>query len=586
MLSLVALIMFSILVMLPSQADAQAVCEVVDSGAGYVNAATSSSSDVQTAIGNATSTGQTVCIPAGNATWTSMVTNCYDGSTPITASRACTAKWIHLRGAGVMPTHGAATSGGTTITVERGAGVIIWFESNDGPASVSNIKFITTQPFSTSGAGVLVWEDTDAGVTPCHATPPAHVNVVHHITYTDTSTPAQAPTGPNSIFLRVAVGRGLAYRNVYTGTAPNSLEAHLVSCGRMGKSVWEQTRSMGDLDTTGRRKFYFENNILTNIGQTTWDGTSRGVSRFNAYENSGNAGHGKDSSPNSMREFEAYKNTFTCTTGNTANFWISIRGGVQYVFQNTMDNIGAACGSDQGTDVATSAFILRFRCETGCFLESGVAGDYPAPQQFGWGYITGGTTINRQGYTDQSGDDSTETSCVAGSSNTANDADNPYAQDIEGSYFWSNYRSDQTTKIYDGSANNGGIGLILSGADTCDLGQTMSTFIQENREWYKQNDSFNGTTGVGIGAIASRPATCTTGVAYWATDEGGDWDTTGGSANDGKLYKCTATDTWTAYYTPKAYPHYLNTVVQGTASAVSTTTIGAGVTLGPGTSVR
>ena len=59
------------------------------------------------------------------------------------------------------------------------------------------------------------------------------------------------------------------------------------------------------------------------------------------------------------------------------------------------------------------------------------------------------------------------------------------------------------------------------------------------------------------GPIASRPTTCTTGVAYWATDEG-EWDSTH-AGPDGRLYKCTATNTWTLFYTPYTYPHPLRT---------------------------
>lgn len=65
------------------------------------------------------------------------------------------------------------------------------------------------------------------------------------------------------------------------------------------------------------------------------------------------------------------------------------------------------------------------------------------------------------------------------------------------------------------------------------------------------------TTGVGTGTTL--PTTCTTGVGFWKTDAGGDWDTTHGGANDGALYKCTSTNTWTSYYTPYTYPHPLQT---------------------------
>jgi len=65
----------------------------------------------------------------------------------------------------------------------------------------------------------------------------------------------------------------------------------------------------------------------------------------------------------------------------------------------------------------------------------------------------------------------------------------------------------------------------------------------ESEFWYK-NASFDGTTGIGVGLKAARPATCTTGVAYWATDEN-------------KLYKATSTNVWTEYYVPYIYPHPL-----------------------------
>ena len=75
----------------------------------------------------------------------------------------------------------------------------------------------------------------------------------------------------------------------------------------------------------------------------------------------------------------------------------------------------------------------------------------------------------------------------------------------------------------------------------------------QNRDWYTTNTSFNGTTGVGQGPISSRPSTCTTGVAYWATNEG-EWNSTQ-AGPDGRLYKCTSTNNWTLYYTPFQYPH-------------------------------
>ncbi len=80
--------------------------------------------------------------------------------------------------------------------------------------------------------------------------------------------------------------------------------------------------------------------------------------------------------------------------------------------------------------------------------------------------------------------------------------------------------------------------------------------IQKNRDFYNHNASFDGTSGVGVGALANRPSTCTPGVAYWATDQGS-WNKTPGGSQ-GVLYKCTAPNTWEKYYEPYEYPHPLS----------------------------
>jgi hypothetical protein len=83
-----------------------------------------------------------------------------------------------------------------------------------------------------------------------------------------------------------------------------------------------------------------------------------------------------------------------------------------------------------------------------------------------------------------------------------------------------------------------------------------------NRDYYLEASSFNGTTGTGSGLFAARPSTCTAGpggtyytsptgsygVAYFATDA---------NSGQGELYVCTATNTWTGIYQPYIYPHPL-----------------------------
>lgn len=114
---------------------------------------------------------------------------------------------------------------------------------------------------------------------------------------------------------------------------------------------------------------------------------------------------------------------------------------------------------------------------------------------------------------------------------------------------------------------------------------TSDTPIVENTDvWLQHTGTFDGTGivanggGVGCGTLANRPATCTTGVAYWSTDQSCS-DLTGmvganpSTPISGTLYKCTATNTWEAYYKPYTYPHPLR----------GTITISGGIAISGGT---
>lgn len=115
---------------------------------------------------------------------------------------------------------------------------------------------------------------------------------------------------------------------------------------------------------------------------------------------------------------------------------------------------------------------------------------------------------------------------------------------------------------------------VLNGNPTT-IGNVANSyqFVRENINYFNPDttSSLPQFKGVRVGTLANRPATCTPGTdpgtgnnapgpAYWATNDGGNWDTTHGDPNnDGALYVCTATNTWTQWYVPYQYPHRLVT---------------------------
>ncbi len=127
-------------------------------------------------------------------------------------------------------------------------------------------------------------------------------------------------------------------------------------------------------------------------------------------------------------------------------------------------------------------------------------------------------------------------------------------QALEPVYIWMNSGVPSPTGGGDYYATSGGAGRITSDRDY----YAQASGIQTNA-----TTPFNGTTGTGWGTLANRPTTCTVGVGYWATDAGGNWHTTNGTADDGELYVCktlntwgTSSDGWPYYYKPYTYPRF------------------------------
>jgi hypothetical protein len=325
---------------------------------------------------------------------------------------------------------------------------------------------------------------------------------------------------------------GVIYRNTFTNNS-NGLIAHFYGA--------QQTTPPAQTAGSSSAMFIEDNTLtfsnMTNTGQGCvdgWGGNSI-VFRYNTVTNCRFVMHGvvHDGGPWLA---EVYRNTFICSNG-LADCYRAIhhQGSGEFI---AFDNVMTASSGKSSSALA----VLHYRSATPA------AAGYSAYQRCNGSStnpVDGGGTFGypcwRQPGRDGNGN-------------------------LKPMYFWNNRWSDTGARI----------GLSVDnpwGATS----PSVDDHIAANRDFYEAPSAsaqtsatspFNGASGMGFGTASRRPTTCTTGatgggVGYWATDEGR-WNGFAGGAQ-GRLYRCSATNTWTLHYTPYTYPHPLR--VQGGLAA-------------------
>jgi hypothetical protein len=289
--------------------------------------------------------------------------------------------------------------------------------------------------------------------------------------------------------------------------------------------TWTRATALGGADTIFIEDNTFEDTSgnLTQPVDTNYGG--RFVFRFNTLTNMAPHVHSLQGYRGS-RAWEIYKNTIK-GAGWTTGF---MRGGVGVVWGNTiatglgpwvLDNVRSFnTGYDYGSCDGTSTADGNTAAWQG----------YPCRDQIGRG----------------------QDLCLSKPSSTAATASGWCAQAHEPTYFFLNRTGNSITPI-----------------DTSGRGRSSTLHVLANRDFFNEVADSTGASGVGAGPIGSRPAACTPGVAYWATNEGS-WNTKMAANTSGRLYKCTATNTWTLYYTPYTYPHPRQGSAEGGGGSGST----------------
>lgn len=476
---------------------------------------------VQDAV-DAAAANDTVAVPAGSCTWTSAVT---------------VTKGIILQGSGRDTT--LITSNLT------GSGGLIEYQPSEAAVTADD-------PFIVTGFTIDL-NDLSSGVNGVmlrnSQTTPTTKTRIHHNTFKNALS-----GGTKRLIYRIGLVNGVVDNNIFQQCN------HCVD-GEGTTTSWPNE----SLDYGSAANFYIEDNTFTNNDLTyaavfSAAGTGgRYVIRYNTMTQTGTERnvttpfdiHGGQYTTFGSMVHEVYGNNWTLKPINNGNQLMDQRGGKLLMFMNQL-----------ATHTATTGHYFGVREEYSDNLFPKV-NSYTQHVNSSYYWANRNTTLG------------TLISTTIGAENCCANTEAWAGTHVYTANYCRNFSGDtggNCWKTVSGGTSGGdepnwagtSAGSSLAGDGTVtwlNMG-TSDTPLVANTDLWVQGASFDGSTGVGCGTLAARPATCTTGVGYWATSQScsdltGLVGTSPTTPISGTLYKCTSTNTWTAYYTPYTYPHPL-----------------------------
>jgi hypothetical protein len=523
------------------------LCAFAGAEAQTINAASCSASDVQTAFNAVTNSTTTVNIPACNGVgWATQVTLIIPAGSVS----------LSVLGAGNLTAMGG---GDKTVILDNYASnnPILNITTGSG-STLFRLAGITFQ----GGTGSVKW----GGIVNFQGNS-ANIRVDHTHFNTITYSPAQASSGVQFTNCTYGVVDHSIFDNP-AGTTNNMVRAYNQgacygdSLG-LGDQAWAHSTGLGSANF-----LFVENNTFnsgfgndcTNGGSFVWRFNQMNMTSASAVQTHPTGGAGRI---RGCRAWEVYENQFDALSGNYLNATFFLSSGTGVIWGNTIPSSPAGGGTGYGSFIS----LHSMRRSNSTYAQTATPN--------GWGYCgtsQSGTSSNwdqnvtpASGYhcMDQPGEGvgdlliggfSSDGSGANNVKNTATGCTSTSAcawvnQVVEPVYEWMD--------TYSTVPNNPSNLLSVYVTDTGAFVANSDYYLWCNPGSLSGCNNFTGTAGVGSGPLASRPATCTTGVAYWATDQG-NWNQSG-SGVQGELFKCTATNTWTLFYTPYIYPHPLDT---------------------------